>query len=153
MLPVVTERAAEESWRRRFETAAVVLAVAAAVQVVAAAIVAMGVPELPDLNRRLDLLVRQTGLLPGILLLLAAVLVVLPELAGSTAAKSRAAGFVVIIVGIVGLLSVFVGLTGVLLSLTTDGPGAVRVARPLVDLTAAVLSATAVWLAMRQGGR
>ena len=153
MLRGVTEPVAAPRWRRRFETAAGVLTAGAALQMIAAAIVAFGVPDVEDLNRRLDLLVRQTGLLPGLLLLLAAALVVLPEVAGEPPAKAKGIGAIVSAIAIVGLVSIFVALTGVLLALTSDGQAAVRIARPLVDITAAAVSATAVWLVFRQGGR
>ena len=129
------------------------LTAGAGVQIVAAAIVAFGVPDVPDINRRLDLLVRQTGLLPGLLLLIAAALVVMPEVAGEAPSRAKGVGAVVSAIGIVGLVSIFIGLTGVLLALTTDGQAAVRIARPMVDLTAAAVAATAVWLVFRQGGR
>ena len=149
----MTEPVAAPRWRKRFETAAVVLAAGAGVQIVAAAIVAFGVEDVPDLNRRLDLLVRQTGLLPGLLLLVAAALVLLPEVAGEPPSKVKGVGAVVSTIAFVGFVAIFIALTGVLLAFTSDGPAAVRIARPLVDLTAAAVSATAVWLVFRQGGR
>lgn len=129
------------------------LTAGAALQIVAAAIVAFGVSDVQDLNQRLDLLVRQTGLLPGLLLLVAAALLVMPEVAGEPPSKSKGVGATVSAIAVVGLVSIFVALTGVLLALTTDAQAAVRIARPLVDLTAAAVSATAVWLVFRQGGR
>jgi hypothetical protein len=133
--------------------AAVVLTVGAAVQMLAAAIVAFGVDDVPDLNRRLDLLVRQTGLLPGLLLLVAAALVLMPEVAGEPPSKAKGVSAVVGAIAVVGFVAIFIALTGVLLAFTSDGPGAVRLARPMVDLTAAAVSATSVWLVFRQGGR
>lgn len=153
MLRPVTEPVATPRWRGRFETAAAVLTAAAAVQILASAIVAFGVGDVPDLNRRLDLLVRQTGLLPGLLLLLAAALVVLPEVAGEPPAKSKRVGSVVSGIAVVGLVAIFIALTGVMLAMTSDGEAAVRIARPMVDLTAAAVAGTAVWLVFRQGGR
>lgn len=149
----MTEPVAAPRWRGRFETAAGVLTAGAALQIVAAAIVAFGVSDVQDLNQRLDLLVRQTGLLPGLLLLVAAALLVMPEVAGEPPSKSKSVGATVGAIAVVGLAAVFVALTGVLLALTTDAQAAVRIARPLVDLTAAAVSATAVWLVFRQGGR
>lgn len=130
-----------------------VLTAGAALQIIAAAVIAFGVPDVPDLNRRLDLLVRQTGLLPGLLLLLASALVVMPEVAGEPPSKAKGVGAVVSAIAVVGLVSIFIGLTGVLLALTTDGQAAVRIARPMVDLTSSAVAATAVWLVFRQGGR
>ena len=152
-LPLVTEPALAPRWRRRFETAAAVLTAGAGVQIFAAAIVAFGVDDVPDINRRLDLLVRQTGLLPGLLLLLAASLVLLPEVAGEPPSRVKGVTAVVSAIAVVGLMSIFIALTGVMLAFTSDGPAAVRIARPMVDLTAAAVSATAVWLVFRQGGR
>ena len=149
----MTEPLPTPRWRGRFETASAVLTAAAASLVMSAVVLAFGRSDLPNMSARLDVLVLHTGMLPGLLLLVAAALLVMPEVAGEPPSKAKGVGVVVSAIAVVGLVSTFIGLTGVLLAFTADAEAAVRIARPLVDIPVAAVSATAVWLAFRQGGR